>query len=59
MNRSPATPSGFQGQPPRNKGLRDPPDPPTVDEIVAVMRIAGDGPDGLRLRGVIARSTAR
>jgi site-specific recombinase XerD len=33
--------------------LRYPPDPPTVEEIVAVMRIAGDRPDGLRLRGVI------
>jgi hypothetical protein len=53
--RSPATVSGFhQGQPPRNKGLRYPPDPPTVEEIVAVMRVVGDGPDGLRLRGVIA-----
>jgi site-specific recombinase XerD len=47
--------SGFhQGQPPRNKGLRYPPDPPTVEEIIAVMRAAGDRPDGLRLRGVIA-----
>ena len=53
--RSPATLSSFhQGRPPRNKGLRYPPDPPTVEEIMAVMRIAGDGPDGLRLRGVIA-----
>lgn len=53
--RSPATLSEFhQGRPPRNKGLRYPPDPPTVEEIVAVMRIAGDRPDGLRLRGVIA-----
>lgn len=53
--RSPATLSGFhQGRSPRNKGLRYPPDPPTVEEIVAVMRIAGDGPDGLRLRGGIA-----
>jgi integrase len=52
--RSPATLSGFhRGQPPRNRGLRYPPDPPTVEEIVAVMRIAGNGPDGLRLRGVI------
>jgi len=52
--RSPATTSSFhKGLPPRNKGLRYPPDPPTVDEIVAVMRAAGDGPDGLRLRGVI------
>ena len=52
--RSPATVSGFQpGRPPRNKGLRYPPDPPTVEEIIAVMRAAGDRRDGLRLRGVI------
>ena len=52
--RSPATMSGFhQGRPPRNKGLRYPPDPPTVEEIIAVMRAAGDRPEGLRLRGVI------
>ena len=52
--RSPATLPGFhQGRTPRNKGLRYPPDPPTVEEIIAVMRAAGDGPDGLRLRGVV------
>jgi site-specific recombinase XerD len=52
--RSPATLASFhQGHPPRNKGLRYPPDPPTVEEIIAVMRTAGDNPDGLRLRGVI------
>jgi hypothetical protein len=52
--RSPATTSNFhQGVPPHNKGLRYPPDPPTVDEIIAVMRTAGNGPDGIRLRGVI------
>jgi site-specific recombinase XerD len=52
--RSPATLSDFhQGQPPRNKGLRYPPDPPTVEEIIAVMRAAGDRPHGLRLRGLI------
>ena len=52
--RSPATTSSFhQGLPPRNKGLRYPADPPTVEEIIAVMRAAGDGPDGVRLRGVI------
>ena len=51
---SPATMSGFhRGLPPRNKGVRYPPDPPTVEEIIAVMRAAGDRPDGLRLRGVI------
>jgi site-specific recombinase XerD len=52
--RSPATTSSFhQSLPPRNKGRRYPPDPPTVEEIIAVMRLAGDEPDGLRLRGVI------
>lgn len=52
--RSPATlPSFHQGLPPRNKGLTYPPDPPTVEEIIAVMRAAGDGADGVRLRGVI------
>ncbi len=52
--RSPATTSSFhQGVPPRNKGLRYPPDPPTVDEIVTVMRAAGNCPEGVRLRGVI------
>jgi len=52
--RSPATlSSSHQGLPPRNKGLRYPPDPPTVEEIVAVMRAAGDGPEGVRLRGII------
>ena len=52
--RSPATLSSFhQGLPPRNKGLRYPPDPPTVEEIVAVMAAAGDSPEGIRLRGVI------
>jgi site-specific recombinase XerD len=52
--RSPATLPGYhQGRPPRNKGLRYPADPPTVEEIVAVMRVAGDDADGVRLRGLI------
>ena len=52
--RSSATLSSFhQGRMPRNKGLRYPPDPPTVEEIIAVMRAAGDAPEGMRLRGVI------
>src|ERR1700742_267529 len=43
--RSPATMPGFHaGRPPRNKGMRYPADPPTVEEIVAVMRTAGDSP---------------
>lgn len=52
--RSPATVSSFhQGRSPRNKGLRYPPDPPSVEEIIAVMRVAGDNPEGVRLRAVI------
>ena len=43
--RSPATMPGFHaGRPPRNKGVRYPADPPTVEEIVAVMRTAGRRP---------------
>ena len=53
--RSPATMPGFhEGRPPRNKGLRYPADPPKVEEIVAVMRTAGDGAHARRLRGLIA-----
>jgi integrase len=52
--RSPATVPGFHcGRPPRNKGLRYPPDPPAVEEIVAVMRSSGDGREGVRLRALI------
>ena len=53
--RSPATMPGFHaGRPPRDKGLRYPADPPKVEEIIAVMCAAGDGPHGRRLRGLIA-----
>ena len=52
--RSPATLPDFrEGRPPRNKGLRYPADPPTVEEIIAVMRAAGDDADAVRLRGLI------
>lgn len=52
--RSPATMPGFHaGRPPRNKGVRYPADPPTVEEIVAVMRAAGDTAHGRRLRGLV------
>jgi site-specific recombinase XerC len=52
--RSAATMPGHRrGQPPRNKGMRYPADPPSVEEIVLVMRQAGDRPHGLRLRGLI------
>jgi site-specific recombinase XerD len=53
--RSPATMPGFHaGHAPGNKGLRYPADPPKVEEIVAVMRAAGDRAHGRRLRGLIA-----
>ena len=52
--RSPATQPGYhRGRPPRNKGLRFPADPPTVEEIIAVMRAAGENRAGLRLRAII------
>ncbi|MGC1814864.1 MAG: tyrosine-type recombinase/integrase [Solirubrobacterales bacterium] len=38
---------------PGNKGRRYPADPPRVEEIVAVMKAAGDSPFGQRLRGLI------
>jgi site-specific recombinase XerD len=38
---------------PANKGRRYPADPPRVEEIIAVMRQAGDRPSGLRVRGLI------
>jgi hypothetical protein len=47
--RSPATLPGYHaGRPPRNKGMRYPADPPTVHEIVAVMRHAPDDRHGWR-----------
>src|SRR3954451_14218607 len=52
--RSPATMSGFHAErSPQNKGLRYPADPPKVEEIVAVMHAAGDGPHGKRLRALL------
>jgi integrase len=52
--RSPATLPGYHaGRPPRNKGMRNPADPPTVDEIVAVMRHTPDDRHGRRLRAMI------
>src|SRR5271170_7230619 len=52
--RSPATMPGYhRGRPPRNKGEEYPADPPTVEEIVAVMRAVGDRPEGHRLRALI------
>ena len=52
--RSPATMPGYhRGRPPRNKGERYPANPPTVEEIVAVMRTISDRADGHRLRALI------
>jgi integrase len=52
--RSPVTlPEFHAGRPPRNKGMRYPADPPTIEEIVTVMRRAGDRAHGHRLRGPI------
>jgi site-specific recombinase XerD len=53
--RSPATVPGYlAGRPPRNKGRRYPADPPRIEEIIAVMRSAGERTAGLRSRALIA-----
>src|SRR3954447_22700107 len=45
---------GFHaGRPPHNKGLHYPADPPTIEEIIAVMRASGDDAHGRRLRALI------
>jgi hypothetical protein len=52
--RSPATVPGFHaGRSPRNKGMHYPADPPTVQEIVAIMRRAGGNRHGQRVRAMI------
>jgi hypothetical protein len=52
--RSPAMLPGFHaGRAPRNKGMLYPADPPTVEEIVCVMRHASEDPHGWRLRAMI------
>ena len=52
--RSPATMPGYHaGRPPCNKGRLCPADPPTVEEIIAVMRQTGDDRHGFRLRALI------
>jgi integrase len=53
--RSPATVAGYlAGRAPRNKGMEYPPDPPRAEETILVMRQAGDGRHGLRIRALIA-----
>jgi hypothetical protein len=46
-------PGYHAGRPPRNKGIRYPADPPTVEEIVAVMRHAADDRHGWRVRAMV------
>ena len=46
-------PGYHYGRAPRNKGLRYPADPPTIDEIIGMMRAGGDRADGHRLRALI------
>jgi site-specific recombinase XerD len=52
--RSPATlPGHHAGRMPRNKGQRYPADPPTVEEIIGVMRQTRDDRHGFRVRALI------
>jgi site-specific recombinase XerD len=52
--RSPATLPGYHaGRVPPNKGQSYPADPPTVEEIVAVMRQAPESRRGYRVRAMI------
>jgi hypothetical protein len=52
--RSPATLPGYRrGCVPRNKGRRYSADPPRVEEIIAVMRAAGPGDHGDRIRALV------
>ena len=52
--RSPATMPGFHaGRGRATRACAHPADPPKVEEIIAVMRAAGDDAQGRRLRGLI------
>ena len=52
--RSPASLPGYHtGRIPRNKGQRYPADPPRTEEIIAVMRCAGENLHGERARALI------
>src|SRR5215208_6599960 len=46
-------PASTPADPPRNKGFRYSADPPKIEEIIAVMRTAGDDAYGRRLPGLI------
>src|SRR5205085_7285560 len=52
--RSPATMPGYhRGRAPRNKGEQYPADPPTIEEIIEVMRAIGERSEGFRLGALI------
>ncbi len=52
--RSPATMPGYHARrPPRNRERLYPADPPTVEEIIAVMRQTGEDRHGFRLGALI------
>lgn len=52
--RSPATLPGYRrGCVPRNKGRRYPADAPRIEEIIVVMRTAGPGDHGDRIRALV------
>lgn len=58
--RSPAaTPGHWAGGAPPNKGLRYPADPPTVEEIILVMREAAPGAYADRLIAILWRAGLR
>ena len=60
--RSPATMPGYhRGRPPRNKGEQYPADPPTVEEIIAVMTPSrgGIGATQTPSRSCFERATLR
>jgi hypothetical protein len=58
--RSPATLRGFHsGRAPRNKGMLYRGNPPTVGEIVSVMRHASNDSHGFRLRAMIVMLARR
>jgi site-specific recombinase XerC len=47
-------PGYLDGRAPHNRGMMYPADPPRVEELIAVMRQAGEDRHGLRIRAVIA-----
>jgi len=51
-------PGYLAGRAPHNKGMSYPADPPRVEEIIAVMRQAGQDRHGLRIRDGLSTSNA-